>query len=123
MVLNTSLYIYLCLQSQIFHVSKLHCLKIVLYENTQLILKTHEESYKNCMRLKSLKLLRITNIKIYIVIFIKTIADVSDFRFRHGLSPVILLHIFRTPFPKNISERLLLVAAYKVKQSLVSYFN
>ena len=27
---------------------------------------------------------------------------------RHGCSPVNLLHIFRTPFPKNTSERLLL---------------
>ena len=27
---------------------------------------------------------------------------------RHGCSPVNLLHIFRTPFPKNISGRLLL---------------
>ena len=27
---------------------------------------------------------------------------------RHGCSPVNLLHIFRTPFPKNISEGLLL---------------
>ena len=28
---------------------------------------------------------------------------------RHGCSPVNLLHIFRTPFPKNISEGLLLL--------------
>ena len=28
---------------------------------------------------------------------------------RHGCSPVNLLHIFRTPFPKNISGWLLLV--------------
>ena len=28
---------------------------------------------------------------------------------RHGYSPVNLLHIFRTPFPKNTSERLLLI--------------
>ena len=27
---------------------------------------------------------------------------------RHGCSPVSLLHIFRTPFPKNTSGRLLL---------------
>ena len=27
---------------------------------------------------------------------------------RHGRTPVNLLHIFRTPFPKNTSERLLL---------------
>ena len=29
-------------------------------------------------------------------------------KFRHGFSPVNLLHIFRTPFLKNISEWLLL---------------
>ena len=28
---------------------------------------------------------------------------------QHGCSPVNLLHIFRTPFPKNTSEWLLLV--------------
>ena len=28
--------------------------------------------------------------------------------FRHGCSPVNLLHIFRTPFPKNASAWLLL---------------
>ena len=27
---------------------------------------------------------------------------------QHGYSPVNLLHIFRTPFPKNNSERMLL---------------
>ena len=31
-----------------------------------------------------------------------------EFSLRHGCSPVNLLHIFRTPFPKNTSGRLLL---------------
>ena len=31
-----------------------------------------------------------------------------EIKFRHGCSPVNLLHIFTTPFPKNTSERLLL---------------
>ena len=33
---------------------------------------------------------------------------VTEFMPQHGCSPVNLLHIFRTPFPKNISGRLLL---------------
>ena len=40
-----------------------------------------------------------------------TKCDFSNFieiSLRHGCSPVNLLHIFRTPFPKNISGRLLL---------------
>ena len=35
--------------------------------------------------------------------------------FRHGCSPVNLLHIFRTPFLKNASERLLLQLSNSVK--------
>ena len=31
-----------------------------------------------------------------------------NFTLQHGCSPVSLLHIFRTPFPKNTSGRLLL---------------
>ena len=31
------------------------------------------------------------------------------FNIRHGCSPVNLLHIFRTPFPKNTPGRLLLL--------------
>ena len=32
---------------------------------------------------------------------------------KHGYSPVNLLHIFRTPFPKNTSDGLLLAVACK----------
>ena len=32
----------------------------------------------------------------------------EEIALRHGCSPVNLLHIFRTPFPRNISGRLFL---------------
>ena len=35
---------------------------------------------------------------------------------KHGCSPVILLHIFRTPFFKNTSGRLLLRLEIKTQQ-------
>ena len=38
--------------------------------------------------------------------------NVIQITFRHGCSPVNLLHIFRTPFPKNNSGGLLLIAVY-----------
>ena len=37
---------------------------------------------------------------------------------RHGHSPVKLLHIFRTPFSKNLSGRLLLLKTYGKDKSL-----
>ena len=41
-------------------------------------------------------------------ISIKLICNFFEVTLRHGCSPVNLLHTFRTPFPKNISGRLLL---------------
>ena len=42
------------------------------------------------------------------VISIKLLWNFIEITLRHGCSPVNLLHIFRTPFPKNTSEQLLL---------------
>ena len=42
------------------------------------------------------------------VISIKLQSNFIEITLRHGCSPVNLLHIFRTPFPKNNSGRLLL---------------
>ena len=42
------------------------------------------------------------------VISIKLIWNFIEITLRHGCYPVNLLHIFRTPFPKDTSERLLL---------------
>ena len=36
------------------------------------------------------------------------ICNFIEIALRHGCSPINLLHIFRTPFPKNTSGRLLL---------------
>ena len=40
--------------------------------------------------------------------FNKVASNFIEITLRHGCSPVKLLHIFRTPFTKNISGRLLL---------------
>ena len=42
------------------------------------------------------------------VISIKLLCNIIEIALQHGCSPGTLLHISRTPFPKNISERLLL---------------
>ena len=42
------------------------------------------------------------------VISIKLLCNFIEITLRHGCSPVNLLHIFRTPFSKNTSGRLLL---------------
>ena len=42
------------------------------------------------------------------MISIKLLCSFIETTFRHGCSPVNLLHIFRTPFAKNIPEGLLL---------------
>ena len=43
-----------------------------------------------------------------IVISIKLLSNFIEITFQHGCSPVNLLHIFRTPFLKDTSGRLLL---------------
>ena len=40
--------------------------------------------------------------------FDKAASNFIEITLRHGCSPVNLPHIFRTPFPKNTSRRLLL---------------
>ena len=42
------------------------------------------------------------------VISVKLQSNFLEITLRHGCSPVNLLHIFKTPFPKNSSERQLL---------------
>ena len=42
------------------------------------------------------------------VISIKLQSNIIEIALRHGCSPVNLLHIFRTPFLRNTSERMLL---------------
>ena len=42
-------------------------------------------------------------------------------RFRHGCSPVKLQHIFRTPFPKNTSERQLVACFQSRKLSFKTF--
>ena len=41
-------------------------------------------------------------------VLIKLQSNFIEITFRHGCSPVNLLHIFKTPFPKNTSERMFL---------------
>ena len=41
-------------------------------------------------------------------ISMKLLCNVIEIALRHRCSPVYLLHIFKTPFPKNTSGRLLL---------------
>ena len=43
------------------------------------------------------------------VISIKLLCNIIEITLRHGCSPLTLLNIFRTPFLKNISGRLLLL--------------
>ena len=40
------------------------------------------------------------------------VANFIEMTLRHGCSPVNLLHIFRTPFPRNTSGWLLLFFVY-----------
>ena len=46
------------------------------------------------------------------VISIKLLCNFFEITLRHGCSPVTLLYIFRTPFYKNISGRLLLILLF-----------
>ena len=41
--------------------------------------------------------------------FSELLCNVIEIALRHGCSPVNLLHVVRTPFPKNSSEELLLL--------------
>ena len=46
-----------------------------------------------------------------------------NFTLRHGCSPVNLLHIFRTPFPKNTSEGLLWSYKHHIWSTTKKYGN
>ena len=48
------------------------------------------------------------------VISIKLLCNFAEITLWHGCSPVNLLHIFRTPFPKNTSGRPLLILLYSI---------
>ena len=54
---------------------------------------------------------------------IKLLCNFIEIALRHGCSPVNLLHIFRTPFTKNISGWLLLHIAFHevIKRAATSY--
>ena len=51
------------------------------------------------------------------VISVKLLCKFIEITLPHGCSPVSLLHIFRTTFPKNISEGPLLTVADSVRPS------
>ena len=54
------------------------------------------------------------------VISVKLQSNFFEIALRHGCSPVNLQHIFKTPFPKNTSGRLLLIYGYcKSAQSML----
>ena len=53
------------------------------------------------------------------VISLKLQSNFNEITLRHGHYPVNLLHIFRTSFPKNISEGLLLFVAWTVSDHLI----
>ena len=59
------------------------------------------------------------------VISIKLFCNFIEITLQHGSSPVNLLHIFRTPFPKNISGGLLLKTQwnYRTLSQAISYMN
>ena len=57
-------------------------------------------------------------------ISIKLLCNFIEIALRHGCSPVNLLHIFRTPFPRNTSGWLLLkilTLSLKLKKELVNW--
>ena len=57
-------------------------------------------------------------------ISIKLPCNFIEVALRHGCSPVNLLHIFRSPFPKNTSGRLLLILVSltnKIKRAFHSF--
>ena len=49
----------------------------------------------------------------------KLLCNFIKIKLRHGCSPVNLLHIFRTPFPKNTSGWLLLIVVLKIVSHLL----
>ena len=51
-------------------------------------------------------------------ISIKLESNFTEITLRHGCSPVNILHIFRTPFHKNPSRRLLLNIAHQDQHQL-----
>ena len=51
---------------------------------------------------------------------IKLLFNFIEITFRHGCSPINLLHIFRTPFPGDISAGLLVVISMRKSTFLVS---
>ena len=57
------------------------------------------------------------------VILIKLPSNFIKITFQHGCSPVILLHVFRTPFPKNTSRWLLLYQASISRSNLCKVFQ
>ena len=52
------------------------------------------------------------------VISVKLLCNFIEITLQHGCSPVNLLHIFRTSFPKNTAEGLLLTSAIGNTQNL-----
>ena len=50
---------------------------------------------------------------------VKLLCNFIKIKFRHGCSPVNLLHIFRAPFPKNHSGWLLLLVLLKIVSHLL----
>ena len=50
------------------------------------------------------------------VISIKLLCNFIEITHWHGCSPVNLLHIFRAPFPKNASERLIVKVKWKFRR-------
>ena len=58
-----------------------------------------------------------------IAISIKLLCDVIEMALLHGCSPVNLLHIFRTPFTKNTSARLLLPLVFYLFEFNPQYWH
>ena len=52
--------------------------------------------------------------------FNKIACNFIEITLTHGCSPVNLVHIFRTPFPKNTSGWLLLIISSQVMESHTS---
>ena len=56
-----------------------------------------------------LVLIHVYYILIYYITYIYIYIYFNNFTLPHGCSPVSMLHIFQTPFPKNTPGRLLLI--------------